>query len=192
MAGAPGVQSLSGGMELLERAISYTVGTFGAVTPDVLTAATPCREWSVQDLLDHLNDGMSALGEAFDNGWVHVDADLQDRCPLDVLRESARALLAIIAERRAGVPTVDIDGREIAGAVVAVTGALELAVHGWDLAQGCGAPRPLPDGLAADLLRLAPLLVTDEDRPGRFADPVPVPAASSSSDRLLAWLGREP
>lgn len=185
-------QSLSGGMELLERAISFAVSAFGEVTPDRLSAATPCATWCVQDVMDHLNDSMSTIGEAFDDGWVHLEMDPRKQCPVAVLQDSARALLATVAVRRAGLTTIEIDGRAIAGSVVAATGALELAVHGWDLAQGCGSVRPLPEELAADLLRLAPLLVSEDDRPGRFADPVPVPADSSHSDRLLAWLGRKP
>jgi hypothetical protein len=40
--------------------------------------------------------------------------------------------------------------------MVAVTGALEVTVHGWDLWVACGARRPVPPGLAAVLLLAAP------------------------------------
>jgi uncharacterized protein (TIGR03086 family) len=69
---------------------------------------------------------------------------------------------------------------------------VEIAVHGWDVAQACGRPRPIPPQLAEELLQLAPLLVTDADRPGRFAPPVAVPAGASPGDRLVAFLGRGP
>jgi uncharacterized protein (TIGR03086 family) len=75
---------------------------------------------------------------------------------------------------------------------VTSVGAVEIAVHGWDVAQACGHPRPIPPQLAKELLRLAPLLVTDADRPGRFAAPVAVPAHASPGDRLVAFLGRDP
>ena len=183
---------LTGGTELLERAVGFALGAFPAVTPELLHAGTPCRLWRVQELMDHLNDGMNALRAAFDDKAICLEGSAEGRCSVAALQKSARGLLAAVSAHRARLPTVKVGGCPLSGTVVVAAGALELAVHGWDLAQGCGCPRPLPEALAADLLRLAPLLVSDEDRPGRFAMPVAAPAASSSSDRLLAWLGRAP
>jgi uncharacterized protein (TIGR03086 family) len=76
--------------------------------------------------------------------------------------------------------------------LLACTGALEISVHGWDVARACGHDRPLPVPLAVDLLSVAPLLVDDADRPGRFAGPVDVPPSAGAGDRLLAFLGRQP
>ncbi|MGH3624198.1 MAG: hypothetical protein ACRDQ5_20820 [Sciscionella sp.] len=44
-------------------------------------------------------------------------------------------------------------------------GAVDIVVHGWDLAKGCGQRRPIPSSLAEEMLDLAPLFVTDADRP---------------------------
>ena len=59
--------------------------------------------------------------------------------------------------------------------MVAAAGALEITVHGWDIAVACGSHRPVPPGLAAVLLPIAPLFITPGTRAGLFADPVPVP-----------------
>ena len=82
----------------------------------------------------------------------------------------------------------------------AAAGALEIAVHGWDVASACGWPEPIPAALADRLLAIAPLLVTGADRtplsgPAGPAGPlfgpaVTVPAGASASDRLTAFLGR--
>jgi hypothetical protein len=42
------------------------------------------------------------------------------------------------------------------------------------------------------MLALSPFLVTEADRPARFAAPVAVSARASASERLLAFLGRRP
>jgi hypothetical protein len=70
--------------------------------------------------------------------------------------------------------------------------AIEVAVHGWDLWVACGAPRPVPAGLAAVLLPIAPLLITPAVRPGLFADPVRLPGPAGPGDRLVAFCGRQP
>jgi len=65
-------------------------------------------------------------------------------------------------------------------------------MHGWDVAHACGHPRPIPQHLAEELLLISPLLVTDADRPARFAAPVAVSPHAGPADRLVAFLGRCP
>ena len=70
--------------------------------------------------------------------------------------------------------------------MVAVTGAIEITVHGWDISVACGARRPVPPGLAAVLLPIAP--AGDHSghpawavrRPGAGCPAQPAPAASLS------------
>ncbi len=69
-------------------------------------------------------------------------------------------------------------------------GALEIAVHAWDISQSCGQCLPIPDEPANDLLEQARLLVPRLGRYPLFAAPAPAPPRSTSSDRLTAYLGR--
>lgn len=185
------VHPLAGGVELLERAVGFAIGGLPAVTPESLAAPTPCGAWNVQQLMDHMNDGMLALGEAFDDGEVQLDAECQQQCPLDRLQASASGLLGALATGE-GRPPVSVGGCPMTAELVAAAGAVELAVHGWDLTRACGQQRPIPAALATSLLRVLPLLITEDDRPGRFGPPLPSPAGATANDRLLAWLGRTP
>jgi uncharacterized protein (TIGR03086 family) len=87
---------------------------------------------------------------------------------------------------------VSVVGHDLDTTVLAAAGALDIAVHGWDVAVACGADRPIPESLAETLLAVAPLVVRPDDRPGRFAAPYDVPPTATASDRLLAFLGRRP
>ncbi len=69
-------------------------------------------------------------------------------------------------------------------------GALEIAVHAWDISQSCGQYLPIPDEPANDLLEQARLLVPRLGRYPLFAAPAPAPPRATSSDRLTAYLGR--
>jgi len=53
--------------------------------------------------------------------------------------------------------------------------ARELAVHGWDVAQASGHPRPIP----ADLLAISALLLSDGNRYPLFGPPLRPPVAAS-------------
>jgi uncharacterized protein (TIGR03086 family) len=103
-----------------------------------------------------------------------------------------RAIALLDAWSHARRQHVLIGGRELAADVLAGAGALEVAVHGWDVSQACGDERPIPADLARELAEIASVLVTDADRGVLFAVPVAVAATASPSDRLTAFLGRMP
>ena len=73
---------------------------------------------------------------------------------------------------------------------MACTGAVEIAVHGWDVRAARGGGGPIPPRLATRMLRLCPLLVAG--REGLFAAPVATPPRASPGDQLVAYLGRVP
>ncbi|GAA4209381.1 TIGR03086 family metal-binding protein [Actinocatenispora rupis] len=180
------------GLDLLERSIGYTLGSLHLVTDDSLDAPTPCPAWSLRQLLEHMYDSLGSLAEAVEAGRVALTPSYDAGAdPVAAVRSRACRLLGVWAAT--GVPDrTSVAGQPLATRIVAATGALEIAVHGWDVAEACGADRAIPDELAAELLRFAPLLVTDEDRPYRFGPPARVAPSAAPGRRLLAFLGRTP
>lgn len=187
------------GVELLDRAIAYARGSLALVTDDLMSAPTPCAGWDLRALLTHMDDSLVSLHEAGSVRRVRVDVSPPAPDDLVVsLRTRACQLLAewtadwamgaVVGESR----DVLVDGRPVTSPVLTSAGALEVVVHGWDVAVSCGVPRPIPDDLAAALLRLSPVLVTDADRPARFGPELTAPPGASSGERLLAFLGRDP
>jgi uncharacterized protein (TIGR03086 family) len=189
----PTLAPLLGGVGLLERAVDYLVGNLDAVTPAMLTNPTPCRDWDLRALLEHVSGSLEALTEAAlcgRVGGVFVDARDARLVPVAVVREQATAVLD--AWLRAERTTVCVNGLPLTSPVLVGAGALELAVHGWDIARACGRRDPIPSPLADDLLALSKVLVSPADRPVRFAAPVPISPVANPSDRLVAFLGRRP
>jgi uncharacterized protein (TIGR03086 family) len=188
--------TLSGGVALLERAVSYTLGQLHAVTAADLSRPTPCLPWDLRVLLLHMDDSLAALAEALDvrhvgpcpgPGYGPADSAVS---LVGALRDRACHLLGALAG--AGDDLVWVGGFPIPASVVTSAGAVDVAVHGWDVARACGRAGPIPEQLAVEMLEISPLLVSAADRPARFAAPVPVPAQASASDRLVAYLGRDP
>ncbi|HEX6676470.1 MAG TPA: TIGR03086 family metal-binding protein [Actinomycetes bacterium] len=186
----------AGGAGLLERSLAYALGSVAAVTPALLPRPTPCGEWDLRGLLHHLNDALAALHEAAEGGRVALDpaalgagaaAD-----PVRTFRERAARLLGAWTGAVGDDRVVVVEDLPLAAGMVAGIGAIELAVHGWDVARACGRRRPIPDALAAALLELCPLLVPARARAPLFAARVTVAPSASPSDRLVALLGRDP
>jgi uncharacterized protein (TIGR03086 family) len=191
------VAPLSRGRELLESAVSYALAGAALVTPQLLQRPTPCPGWDLETLLDHVSDSIGVLHEAISAGSASASAAPPGYPgpgpdPVARLRAQAAGLLGACAAAGPAERRVAIGDRELTASMVAVTGAIEITVHGWDISAACGARRPVPPGLAIVLLPIAPLLITPGTRPGLFADPVRLPGPASLGDQLVASLGRQP
>lgn len=184
------------GTDLLEIAIGYAVGSLSCVTPGSLSNPTPCAAWDLGALLEHVSDSLAALHDAIATGRVSLD--VSGRAPVSsaddlvaTLRTQAGRLLAASAadgEDRA----VAIAGRRLTGRQVTAVGALEITMHGWDIAEACCCPRPIPPALATSILAIIPLVVTRVTRNVQFAGAIPAAPQACPSDRLVALLGRNP
>ncbi|HYJ68882.1 MAG TPA: TIGR03086 family metal-binding protein [Nocardioidaceae bacterium] len=182
-----------GGVELLERAIGYTHGSLQLVSADLLNRQTPCRDWNLRDLLEHMADSLVALSDAAEIGRVDLEpCELTGEFAVDIVRVlHERACRLLGAWTNADTSRdVAIGDQSLMSNLLTSAGALEVAVHGWDVARACGHDRPIPAALAEELLEVAPVLVTEVDRVGRFAARVPVSPLARPSDLLTAYLGR--
>jgi uncharacterized protein (TIGR03086 family) len=186
----------------LAQAIRYADGVLDAVTPRLLSEPTPCHAWNLRMLLEHTGESLVALHEGVTAGLVAASA-AQTGAPADgassaaaavsVFREHATALLHASAQADGEVP-VTIGGHPIPLDIpldcLRTAGALEIAVHAWDISEACGQHLSIPDELATDLMAHALLLVPRLGRHPLFAAPAPVPPRSASCVRLIAYLGR--
>ena len=180
-------------LELLERAISYTRSSLQQITPDVIHAETPCGEWDLAALLHHMDDSLRALQDGADTGRVVIVPSEPDNPsdPVASLKGRACALLGAWTAH-GGADLVSVAGCPLTASVLVATGSLEIAVHGWDVAQACGSELPMPSPLASALLPVVPVVVSEADRGSRFGPVVSVPPWASPGDRLVATLGRQP
>jgi uncharacterized protein (TIGR03086 family) len=159
------------------------------ITPDQWTAPTPCTEWSVRDLVNHLV-GVNLVFVAMfeENPPPERGADCLD--PAGAYRRSAAALHAAVArpgvlERSQRTPVGAATGAERLQWRIA-----DLLAHGWDLAQATGVAAELPGDLVEQALTFARAQLPSQPRAGRFADPQPIPDNAPAIDRLAAFTGR--
>jgi len=183
-----------GATALLAGAISYALRASAQVAPGEMSLPTPCAEWDLKMLLGHLSESMADLEAAMRTGHLDLDArhlpDPVAEDPVEVLRDQAVRLLCACYESCGPDHFVLVGGLPLSAGIVACTGAVEIAVHGWDVSAARGLGGPIPSGLASRMLSLCPLLVAS--RQGLFAAPVEVPPRASPGDRLVAYLGRVP
>src|SRR6266536_122722 len=182
---------------LLAGAAAYAINCVSHVTPGVLSCPTPCAGWDLATLLRHVNDSLTAVHEGIAAGHIRprsADPGTGDQGMnlVATFCDLACGLLArsVTADRQH--QPITIADRRLPASTLMSVAAVELAVHGWDLAWACQRPRPIPPALATGLLQAVPPLVPPAARHTLFAAPLPVPPQASPSDQLIAWLGRNP
>jgi uncharacterized protein (TIGR03086 family) len=185
----------SGAIALLAGAIGYALSVCAMIAPWEMSLPTPCTEWDLSALLDHLSESMADLEAGIRTGHLgqaaeNARATARPPDPVEVLRDRAAELLCAAYAFGGPGRFVAVGGLPIPAGLVACTGAIEIAVHGWDVSAARGHGSSIPPALATRMLGLCPLLVTG--REGLFAVPVSVPAQASPCDRLVGYLGRAP
>lgn len=177
---------LAGAVLLLEASVAYTAEALGLAEDADPRSPTPCTDWLLADLLEHMDDALDTFVEAAAGRLRPLPAPGGPR--LESIRAKGCGLLETW---RTGAPdVVRLGDQTVPGALVAGTAALEITVHGWDLFASLEVDRPVPGHLARALLPVARLVVGPRDRGRRFAPPRRVPADASEGQRLLAFLGR--
>lgn len=166
------------------------------VRDDQWDAPTPCAEWSVRDLVNHL---------AVEQMWVPplvVDGatvgDLADRWagdqlggdPVATWDRVARESLAAFRSPGALDRTVHLSMGETPVAEYCSQMTMDATVHGWDLSRALGVDDGLPPDLVELSLRETEPYADDLAASGLFAPALPVPAGADDQTRLLARLGR--
>jgi len=161
------------------------------VPADALTKPTPCPEYNVQQLADHLTSSITFFGglagadypagQASGAGQADLEGQLAGAAQVALEAWNARGTDGLVHLRGADTPA------DAALGIVSV----ELLVHAWDFGQALGRNVAAPDLLAGYVLELARTNITPDVRSrGSFADPAPAGPDVPVLDQLIAYTGR--
>jgi uncharacterized protein (TIGR03086 family) len=182
--------------ETLERAFASTRQVLGNVKPDQLSDPSPCRSWTVREVINHviggtfwfaasMNDGKSpAIPESdFTLGDMGATYD-------DGIRQAVAAFGAPGAMEK----IVELPFGTFPGAFFIQLATTDAFTHGWDLAQATGQSTDLDPEVATQLLEGARAFIQPalrgEDGTAPFGREQQPPANATAADKLAAFLGR--
>jgi uncharacterized protein (TIGR03086 family) len=159
---------------------------------------TPCGNWSVRDLVDHLVRSSLTFTRVLHGEALADLSDLRDGTvdvlqgdPLAAYRRAGEDLLEAFARPGVLEKTFTVPVGPVPGIGALHLRTVEALVHGWDLARATGQPLEVPDALAEQELAWSRAALANLP-PGRtpFGPPQPVDDAAPAIDRLAALLGR--
>jgi uncharacterized protein (TIGR03083 family) len=166
-------QTLARGLDQLETLLV-------SVRDDDHGGPTPCSDWTVSDLVDHvvhapLRFAMMVRGEEVD--WAAPTPHADD--PVAAYQEHAQALRAALAEHPDAQPGPDWQ-------------CAEIAVHTWDLASALGRSTDTFDPEVAERGRAFMLAsLNDDNRSPVFGPEMPAPEGADAYTRIAAFAGRK-
>ncbi|MET7821109.1 TIGR03086 family metal-binding protein [Micromonospora zamorensis] len=184
--------------DLLAAAAPRTVDVVRGIADDQFDLPTPCRDYVVRDLLNHLFEvvvNFQELAVKRPVEWAEKPDHLGDGWRDRFEAETGRLVAAWSdpstlegVSPGMGMPQTVIGGMAL----------LDLTVHGWDLAVATGQPyQPAPEAVA-ELHGLVEQLGPTARKMGVFADPLPTPtrtpdlAPTPDLAHLLTQTGRTP
>ncbi|MDG4823870.1 TIGR03086 family metal-binding protein [Asanoa sp. WMMD1127] len=185
----------------LIAAYRRALGRFGdqvaRIEPDQWSLPTPCTEWTVRELVNHLvyEDRWSVPllnGASLGSVGNRFEGDLLGADPVSAARDAAAESVAAVTAPGALNRTVELSfGMTPAEEYVRQLLADHL-VHGWDLAAATGADRNLDTDLVHEVADWFPANEGGYRASGAIGPAVPVPSDALPQDQLIAAFGRDP
>jgi uncharacterized protein (TIGR03086 family) len=179
--------------KLMARAAAPLIEIVRGIEPEQASAPTPCGEFDVRGLVNHLLYwGPSLEGAARKESVPPADVEQDADWAAALAAQLDRTAMAW-SEPAAWEGVTRMGGpMELPAALVGGMVVGELVVHGWDLARATGRPLVVDEDILEYLLGEVAKTAEQGREMGIYGPEVSVPASSSTLDRVLALTGRDP
>lgn len=179
----------------LAAAHEWVAGLMDAVRPEQWTAPTPCAEFDVRALLEHLSchpAKIAATATGGDPRTLPARNVIDENAPGADYLERATAALAEWSDDSLLTRTLTAPFGAAPGGLAVGAYLMETVAHGWDLAVATGQDFEADPALVAKAQAVADRALTDSARgPGApFGPRIDPPAEAGPTGRLAAFLGR--
>jgi uncharacterized protein (TIGR03086 family) len=176
------LQSAEATLAVLQQALH-------TIAADDMSRQTPCSEFDVTQLTEHLLNSITAIG-----GMVGAEFPKREQSDSVERQVIGAARQGLDAWHRHGLEgNVPFGKGEMPARGACAILSLEFLVHAWDYARAVGHDVEAPESLAEYVLGLAHKVIQPEQRSrAGFDDPVDVPEDAAALDQLIAFTGRNP
>lgn len=183
------------GVQLLEQAVSEAQKVVEGVKSDQLDAPTPCTDFDLRGLLNHLTGAAKVMASGVATGEIDpslLGDDLLGDDPASAFRQAAKELLDAWSEPGVLERNVRVPFGEVPGTAAVNFSAVEIYAHTIDAAVATGQEDILDPGVAESTLAVAGQFPLDDFRvPGVLGPEVECSPDAPAHRRLLALLGRQ-
>lgn len=179
---------------MLDLALAEFERLLAGVPADGWDGSTPCAEWTVRQLANHVVTGSTMFADIL-NGTEFDPAirgtDLLGDDPAAAAHTAGQALLAAFDRDGVLEQMFTVPFGTVPGVMVQHARLIEVLVHSWDLATATGQTARFPSDLVEQELRFTQHGLSNApagDSP--FEPPQPIAEDAPLLDQLAAVLGR--
>jgi uncharacterized protein (TIGR03086 family) len=184
--------------EFVVRAAARLAEIIGNIKPDQLSAPTPCSEYDVRKLINHMLfwgpplEGAARKESVRTPGEAETDVDLTEGDWTATFEAHLDRIVAAWSLPSAWEGITRMGPMQLPAALVGGMVVGELVVHGWDLARATGQHPEWDDELLTYLHEEVANNAQQGREMGVYGPEVEVPTEMSTLDRLLGLTGRDP
>lgn len=183
--------------ELFARSVDQFLAVAGRVQDDAWGRPTPCTDWDVRALMNHLVGEERWIVPLMEGRTIAevgdgLDGDQLGSAPREAAVAAGKAATASMSEPGAMGRTVHLSFGDFSGADYAWQMLADHVVHTWDLAAATGQDRQLDPALVAATAAWWTGWEAAYRGAGAVAPTVEVGPDASGQDRLIASFGRDP
>jgi uncharacterized protein (TIGR03086 family) len=177
--------------EVHRDALAATGRIVAGIKPDQLNAPTPCEDYDVSGMLNHLIGGNYWVAPLVEGKTIDEVGDALNRnFTADEYPASAESADSAFSSPGAMQKPVAVSYGPVPAEVYAGHRFIDVLVHGWDLAKATGQDTGLDPELIDACFEVVKPQMDLLKGSGMFGTRVDVPAEADSQTKLLAMLGR--
>jgi uncharacterized protein (TIGR03086 family) len=181
--------------ELLEKSLDQAARCIKFVRGEHLHNQTPCTDWDLQALLNHLVAEIlwipdMAAGKTIAQVGNKYEGDVLRGDAVQALTDASKAAMAAISSRMADIAHLSYADVPMAAYLKEI--AADVVIHTWDVAQGLHSTLLLDDGIVAAVYKNTLPRLDEYAASGLFAAPVSVSDDADLQTKLLGLVGRRP
>jgi uncharacterized protein (TIGR03086 family) len=178
-------------LEQLDQ-LAPLLGAANELDVSQLDAPTPCTEFTVRDVLEHMIAGGTAFAAMFRGETPSGDAGAGDGDTVARFNAAMAELVDAMRSPGALERTIPAPFGDVPGDVFARFVVLDGLVHAWDIATATGLPFDPPQQLVEEVHAFARQAITPAMRDaGMFAPATDAPADAGAVECLAAYTGRK-
>lgn len=169
-----------------------------SVGEDQMTAPTPCAEYDVRGLVNHLLfwgpwlEAAARKAPVPTGGLSESETDLVTGAWAAALEKQVDGLVDALGVPEAWEGMTKMGGGELPASMIGEMVLGEFVVHAWDLAKATGRPWSCDDEVASGAYAAMAGMADQGRQMAIFGAEVPVPASAPPLERLLGLTGRDP
>ena len=179
-------------LEQLDELAPVLGRVVSTITPEQLDNSTPCANFTVRGILDHMIGGATVFAAAFRGQGADEVTPPDSGDKIADFDAALGNLAAAMHEPGALDKTIAAPFGEISGSDFARFVVLDGLVHGWDMSTATGQSYDPPEHLVAEAFEFARNTVDPLRDGDTFKAAVDVPAGATALEQLVAYTGRNP